>query len=113
MAIVSVMVSNIFTGFSATAWTAWLFFAVFIGIIIVWVYTVRALYTSPFPLSTLTNPLLSKGNLLHCLTELLRNPPLRERPLPLPIRLILVLHPSNALRLPRPSVLVQSVEVYV
>ena len=114
MANVSVMVSNIFTGFSATVWTAWLFFAVFIGIIIVWVYTVRPLPSLPLPLSTLTNSLLLlKGNVPHRLTKLLRNPPLRERPLPLPIRVILVLRPSNALPLPRPLVLVQSVEVYI
>ena len=62
---------------------------------------------------TLANSLLLKGSVLHRLTKLLRNPPLRERPLPLPIRVILVLRPSNALPLPRLSVLVQSVEVYI
>ncbi|KAF5369162.1 hypothetical protein D9615_009965 [Tricholomella constricta] len=40
MAIVAVMVANIFTGFSATAWNAWVFFAVFIGILIVWLFTI-------------------------------------------------------------------------
>lgn len=53
MAIASVMVSNIFTGFSATAWTVWLFFAVFIGIIIVWVYT--AIYSIVSPSYSVTH----------------------------------------------------------
>lgn len=48
MAIAGVMIANIFTGFSATAWTAWLFFATFIGIIIVWIFTVRDVLISLF-----------------------------------------------------------------
>ncbi|KAJ2928030.1 hypothetical protein H1R20_g9061, partial [Candolleomyces eurysporus] len=40
MAMVGVMVANIYVGLNATAWTAWLFFAVFIGIVIVWVFSV-------------------------------------------------------------------------
>ncbi|GLB34572.1 putative cation transport ATPase (P-type) (TC 3.A.3) family, type IV subfamily protein [Lyophyllum shimeji] len=47
MAVVSVMVANIFTGFSATAWNAWVFFAVFIGIIIVWLFTIIYSLISP------------------------------------------------------------------
>jgi hypothetical protein len=41
MAISAVLVANIFTGMNGTAWTAWLFFAVFVGIVIEWVFTVR------------------------------------------------------------------------
>jgi phospholipid-translocating ATPase len=37
----SAMVANIYTGFDAMAWTAWLFFAVFIGLIILWLFAVR------------------------------------------------------------------------
>ncbi|KAF9447871.1 phospholipid-translocating P-type ATPase [Macrolepiota fuliginosa MF-IS2] len=40
MAITTVMVANMYTGFNATAWTGWLFFAVWLGIVIVWVFTV-------------------------------------------------------------------------
>ncbi|TFK36370.1 phospholipid-translocating ATPase [Crucibulum laeve] len=47
MAISAVMVANIFTGFSATAWTGWVFFAVFVGIVIVWVFT--AVYSAISP----------------------------------------------------------------
>ncbi|RDB22221.1 putative phospholipid-transporting ATPase C24B11.12c [Hypsizygus marmoreus] len=47
MAIAGVMVADIFTGLSATAWTAWLFFAVFIGIFIVWMFTIIYSLISP------------------------------------------------------------------
>ncbi|KXN91396.1 Putative phospholipid-transporting ATPase C24B11.12c [Leucoagaricus sp. SymC.cos] len=47
MAISAVMVANMYTGFSATAWSGWIFFAVFIGIVIVWVFT--AIYSSISP----------------------------------------------------------------
>jgi len=40
MAISAVMVANMFAGLSTTAWSGWIFFAVFIGIIIIWVFTV-------------------------------------------------------------------------
>lgn len=40
MALSAALVANIFTGFNSTAWTAWLFFAVFIGIIVQWLFTV-------------------------------------------------------------------------
>lgn len=46
MAISAVLVANIYTGFTATAWTWWIFFAVFVGIIVQWVFTVR--YNEPF-----------------------------------------------------------------
>ncbi|KAF8801609.1 phospholipid-translocating P-type ATPase [Phlegmacium glaucopus] len=40
MALSAVLVANIFAGFNSTAWTAWLFFAVFIGILVQWLFTV-------------------------------------------------------------------------
>jgi len=39
MALSAVMVANMYTGFNATAWSGWIFFAVFLGIVIVWVFT--------------------------------------------------------------------------
>ncbi|CAA7271006.1 unnamed protein product [Cyclocybe aegerita] len=47
MAISAVLVANLFTGFNATAWTWWLFFAVLIGIIVQWVFTVIYSLISP------------------------------------------------------------------
>ncbi|KAJ3822147.1 phospholipid-translocating ATPase [Lentinula raphanica] len=38
-AVSGVLVADIFTGLSASAWTWWLVFAVFIGIVIVWAFT--------------------------------------------------------------------------
>ncbi|KAG6902242.1 hypothetical protein C0995_002614 [Termitomyces sp. Mi166 len=47
MALTAVMIVNIFTGFSAKAWNAWIFFLVFIGIVIVWIFTI--IYSSISP----------------------------------------------------------------
>ncbi|KDR73714.1 hypothetical protein GALMADRAFT_71945 [Galerina marginata CBS 339.88] len=47
MAISAALVANIFTGLNATAWSAWIFFAVFIGLIVQWVYTVIYSLISP------------------------------------------------------------------
>ncbi|KAF8891364.1 hypothetical protein BD779DRAFT_1514830 [Infundibulicybe gibba] len=52
MAVSAVMVANMFTGFTATAWTAWLFFAVFVGIVMVWLFT--AIYAAIVPANTVT-----------------------------------------------------------
>ncbi|KAF9014178.1 phospholipid-translocating ATPase [Cyathus striatus] len=52
MAISAVMVANIFAGFSATAWNGWVFFAVLIGILIVWLYT--AIYSAIPPSYSVT-----------------------------------------------------------
>ncbi|KAF8801621.1 hypothetical protein BYT27DRAFT_7114296 [Phlegmacium glaucopus] len=40
MALSAVLVANIFAGFNSTARTAWLFFAVFIDIIVQWLFTI-------------------------------------------------------------------------
>ncbi|KAG5723766.1 putative phospholipid-transporting ATPase DNF1 [Termitomyces sp. T112] len=47
MALAAVMIVDIFTGFSAKAWNAWVFFAVFIGIIVVWIFTIIYSCISP------------------------------------------------------------------
>ncbi|PPQ99092.1 hypothetical protein CVT24_009358 [Panaeolus cyanescens] len=47
MALAGVLVANLFTGFNATAWTYWLLFAVTIGIIVQWVFTVIYSLISP------------------------------------------------------------------
>jgi phospholipid-translocating ATPase len=41
MAISAVMVACLFTGLNTNVWTAWVFFAIFLGIVLVWLYTVR------------------------------------------------------------------------
>ncbi|KAF9053140.1 phospholipid-translocating ATPase [Panaeolus papilionaceus] len=47
MALAGVLVANMFTGFTATAWTYWLLFAVTIGIIVQWVFTIIYSLISP------------------------------------------------------------------
>ena len=41
MVIASVNAVNAYNGLSTAAWTAWVWFAVLIGVILVWLYTVR------------------------------------------------------------------------
>lgn len=40
MAVSGVLIADIFTGMCASAWTWWLVFFVFIGIVVVWAFTV-------------------------------------------------------------------------
>ena len=40
MVVIAVLVANLYNGLNTAAWTGWVFFAVFIGIILVWAYTV-------------------------------------------------------------------------
>jgi phospholipid-translocating ATPase len=52
MAIGAALVANLFTGFNSTAWTAWLFFAVSIGLIVQWLFTI--VYSALSPTMTVT-----------------------------------------------------------
>lgn len=40
MALAAVMCANMFNGLNTAAWTGWVFFAVSIGVVLVWAYTV-------------------------------------------------------------------------
>jgi len=40
MVLAAVIVADLFNGLNTNVWTAWVFFTTFIGIILVWVYTV-------------------------------------------------------------------------
>lgn len=44
MAVATVTIANAFNGLNTWAWTGWVWFAVSIGIILVWAYTVRMKY---------------------------------------------------------------------
>ncbi|KAI0273495.1 hypothetical protein BC834DRAFT_1024630 [Gloeopeniophorella convolvens] len=39
MAIAAAMAANLFNGLNTKVWTAWVFFAVFVGIVLIWAYT--------------------------------------------------------------------------
>jgi hypothetical protein len=41
MVVAAVTTANLFNGLNTHAWTGWVWFAVLIGIILVWAYTVR------------------------------------------------------------------------
>ena len=41
MAVAAVMVATFFNGMNTIAWTGWVFFALGIGIVLIWAYTVR------------------------------------------------------------------------
>ena len=63
MAISSVLVVDLYTGFTATVWTWWLAFAVAFGLVVQWAFTVCA---NPLPFDcvsqmTCTDHLLSVG----------------------------------------------------
>lgn len=48
MAISAVMVACFFNGLNTHVWTGWVFFAVAIGIVLIWIYTVRIVHSSIF-----------------------------------------------------------------
>ena len=48
MIISAAMCVNIYNGLNTAAWTGWVFFAVFIGIILIWAYTVCCSFSSCF-----------------------------------------------------------------
>ncbi|KAF8514068.1 phospholipid-translocating ATPase [Gautieria morchelliformis] len=52
MVVASVMVANVFNGLNTHAWTGWVWFAVSIGIILVWVYTAIYSLISPSAIAT-------------------------------------------------------------
>jgi phospholipid-translocating ATPase len=47
MAIAAVMVANLCNGLNTSVWTGWVFFATFIGIVLVWIYTAVYSLISP------------------------------------------------------------------
>jgi len=57
MAISAVMVASLFNGMNTNVWTGWVFFAVFLGIVLVWIYTAIYSIVSPgwFPTDAFGN----------------------------------------------------------
>lgn len=99
MALSAVLVADLFTGFSATVWTAWLFFFVVIGIIVQWVFTV----CFPRITSILSLTTYLKGYLFANFTRLRRNPPIWKQLLPLPLGLLLAVPAYHGAHLARSS----------
>ncbi len=44
MVISAVMVANLFNGLNTRFWTGWVFFAVSVGIVFIWTFSVRSLF---------------------------------------------------------------------
>ncbi|KAJ7772973.1 phospholipid-translocating ATPase [Mycena maculata] len=53
MAIATVLTVNLFNGLNTNVWTGWVFFAVFLGIVLIWIYTSIYSIISPGWISTL------------------------------------------------------------
>jgi Phospholipid-translocating P-type ATPase C-terminal len=68
MAISAAIASNLFNGLTIRFWTAWVFFAVFIGIILIFVYTVSPTCSMGVVVTVLTHTFL--GHLFYHLPRL-------------------------------------------
>jgi phospholipid-translocating ATPase len=63
MVIAAVVVVNAFHGISTSAWTSWVWFAITIGVILIWLYTVS--YMSTHFWWTLSEPIFLGRLLRH------------------------------------------------
>lgn len=127
MVIAAVLVVNAFHGISTSAWTGWVWFAVTIGVILIWIYTVSYLNPS---CGTLSKLIYSAGRLLRHTTFCLRSAGLVrlfmphckyqtplltrlrlqwERSLPVPFSILLVRHLLNLLHRHAPSICGQGI----
>lgn len=108
MAISAVMVANIYTGFSATAWTAWVFFAVFIGIVIVWLFTVWIpVIAVSRPSDKFTDHLLSDQPRIRC------HRTIRKLLLSFHLGILLAVHPPHLLPLTGPTLLGKGLDIRI
>ena len=92
MAIAAVMAADLFNGLNTHVWTGWIFFAVFLGIVLVWAYTVSVELYSTKGLCVL---MLPAGYLFYHFSRMVRHTYLRQRPLSLHFCLLLLLYPPG------------------
>lgn len=81
MIISGVLCVNIFNGLNTSAWTGWVFFSVFIGIILIWAYTVRIMFLL-FLRGTFTKR-ISSGYIFYNCTGMVLRPCIVRFSLPL------------------------------
>jgi len=62
MVIAAVMVSNVFTGLYTESWNGWVWFAVALGPVLIWVYTVS---TNALAVQEVTDDPYIAGHLFH------------------------------------------------
>ena len=106
MVISAVMTANLFNGLNTSVWTAWVFFAVFLGIVLVWLYTVSPIYHQ---MELCADFLL--GNLLAYLPRMDRYEYIWQRLLPISLGVVLVLVTHHHLYFSSAQVSRQSLEV--
>lgn len=109
MVISAVIVTNLFNGLNTNVWTGWVFFAVFIGIVLVWIYTVSL----KLVLLVLRSVVLFVGDLFVDLSRMVCNTCLWEHLLPLPFCVFLALSSDHSVFGSTPSLLVQGIEVWI
>jgi hypothetical protein len=105
----AVMTANLFNGLNTSFWSGWVFFAVFIGIVLVWVYTVSE-STDNRTASLHSGRYL--GCLRHYLTWMVRHPSVRKQHFPLPFCHFLVLSSLNHRTRSRSSLPCKSLEIH-
>ena len=108
MAIAAVVVVTLFVGVNIATWTGWVFFALGIEIVLIWVYTVCTV------MLTLSLVLTRSAGYLLCYQAwVVRNPSLRQRPLPVPIGVLLarpaIRHPPR----PPPALRCQGIQIHL
>lgn len=79
------MSACLFNGLNTNVWTGWVFFAVFIGIILLWLFTVSVVVLVVRHLSESG----CTGRIRFRFSRLVLYPRIREQPLPLPLCLLL------------------------
>ena len=82
------MTVDLFNGLNTHVWTGWVFFALALGIVLIWGYTVSPQRVVPARVLT---SIPSLGHLLHYLARMVLDSGLRQRSLPLRVGLLLVL----------------------
>jgi hypothetical protein len=109
MVIAAATAANLFNGLCTKFWTAWVFFAVFIGIVLVWAYTVRLSLLIYFRPGSFLRTV--PGNLLAHLPRVVRHVRLWKRPLPVQIPYLLFRLPDHGHTRATPEVPLHGVDV--
>lgn len=103
----AVFTANLYNGLNTSAWTGWVFFAVFIGSLLVWVYTVSFYVTSAKRLLTT----MLSGHLQYHSSWMVCHHSLRQQHLPVRISLFLVVFTHHGLPCSPPAISLQGVHV--
>lgn len=102
----AVFATNFYNGLNTSAWTAWVFFCVFIGDLLVWVYTVSICWPSDIDKSHI----FWRIGYLQCHhTSINPHARLWKQSLYVPVRILLVRFPPGCYPRPRATLSLQIV----